>query len=219
MTSPDDPPRFPPAVETSLDGWTLAWAELQTVDVDPSGFRAAFEREMTRLGELWRDRELTDDDVVTEVRRLFRSVGCDPTRYRPSSEALLRRLRRDGVPSTDVPIVDVNNLLSMRLRAPCCVIDPTAVEPPVVLRAGLAGESMVSMRGPMRLEGKPVLSDRHGPFGTPISDADRVRVHRQSKVVWLVVYLPERCAAVVDLRAEIAGLLREAPAGRLLGFA
>ncbi|NIR41717.1 MAG: hypothetical protein GWN07_38370, partial [Actinobacteria bacterium] len=68
-----------------------------------------------RLAELWRDRVLTDDATISEVRRLFRAVGCDPTRYRPSSEALLRRLRGDGVPSTGVPVVDVNNLLSMRL--------------------------------------------------------------------------------------------------------
>jgi len=219
VTLREPPPGFPPQVDVRLDGWRLAWAELQTVDVAPSEFLAAFEDQTARLAERWSDRVLTDDATISEVRRLFRAVGCDPTRYRPSSEALLRRLHRDGVPSTGVPVVDVNNVLSMRLRAPCCVIDPGAVSPPLTFRRGVAGESMSAMRGPMGLEGKPVLADRRGPFGTPISDAERVKVKPDARTVWMVVYLPERGPEPVDLETELAGLLRLMPVARLLAVA
>ncbi len=219
MTIHVPPPGFPPEVEIRLEGWRLAWAELETVDIAPETFRAAFEDQTARLAERWRDRELAADPAVAEVRRLFRAAGCDPTRYRPSSEALLRRLHRDGVPSTGIPVVDVNNLLSMRLRAPCCVIDPGAVSPPVTLRPGVAGESMVAMRGAMRLEGRPVLADRRGPFGTPISDAERVKVGADTRMVWMVVYLPERGPDPVDLETELAVLLRLMPVARLLTVA
>lgn len=219
MTFREPPPGFPPQVEIRLDGWRLGWAELETVSVAPDEFLAAFRDQAARLAELWRDRVLTDDAMVSEVRRLFRAVGCDPTRYRPSSEALLRRLRGGGVPSTGVPVVDVNNLLSMRLRVPCCVIDATSVVPPLRLRPGVAGESMAAMRGPMGLEGKPVLADGRGPFGTPISDAERVKVSPDTRIIWMVLYLPERGSEAVDLETELAGVLALMPVARLLAVA
>lgn len=219
MTLREPPPGFPPRVDVRLDGWRLTWAELETVDVGVETFRAAFEKETARLTQRWHDRSISADATVTEVRRLFRAAGCDPTRYRPSSEALLRRLHRDGVGSTGVPVVDVNNLLSMRLRVPCCVIDPNAIAPPLTFRPGLPGESMTAMRGPMRLDGKPVLADGVGPFGTPISDAERVKVSPDTRAVWMVVYLPERGAEPVDLEGELAGLLRLMPVARVLAVA
>jgi DNA/RNA-binding domain of Phe-tRNA-synthetase-like protein len=219
VTVQGPPPAFPPAVESRIQGWRLVWAELESVPADAPALRSAFDEEVARLADAWRDRVLTDDSTVAEVRRLFRAVGCDPTRYRPSSEALLRRLQRDGVPSTGVPVVDVNNLLSMRLRMPCCVIDPLAVEPPLTLRAGIAGESMAAMRGLMGLADKLVLADRRGPFGTPISDAERVKVSPDSPTVWMVVYMPAQGADEVDLEAEITRLLTLMPAARLLAIA
>ena len=205
MTLQGAPPAFPPAVESRIQGWRLGWAEFETVPADAPSLRCAFDDEVARLADAWRDRVLTDDSTVAEVRRLFRAVGCDPTRYRPSSEALLRRLQRDGVPSTGVPVVDVNHLLPMR--------------PPLTLRAGVAGESMAAMRGLMGLADKPVLADRRGPFGTPISDAERVKVSPDSRAVWMVVYMPAQGADEVGLEAEIARLLTLMPAARLLAIA
>ena len=46
----------------------------------------------------------------------------------------------------------------------------------LVLRAGRAGETFDSLRGPFPLEGKPLLADSAGPFGTPITDSQRVKV-------------------------------------------
>ena len=47
---------------------------------------------------------------------------------------------------------------------------------------------MDSMRGPFSLSGKPLLEDRIGPFGTPVTDSERVKVVGSPHDVWLVVY-------------------------------
>ena len=219
MTTSGGQARFPPRVESQLDGWTLVWADLEPVDGHDEAFGELFERETALLADSWRGRQLVDDVTVAALRGLFRDAGCDPTRYRPSSEALLRRLRRDGVPRTPFPVVDLNNLLSLRLRAPCCVVDASTVRPPLVFRRGAEGESMDSMRGPMRLEGRPVLADGLGPFGTPISDAERVRVRAGTRRVWMVVYLPEGAASSEEIRADLDRLLKGAPVARLLAVA
>jgi DNA/RNA-binding domain of Phe-tRNA-synthetase-like protein len=219
VTSSGEAATFPPQVEQRLGGWSLVWADLLPVDGHRKALDETFEDETERLARDWSGRELVDDPTVATIRRLFREAGCDPTRYRPSSEALLRRLRRDGVPRTPYAIVDLNNLLSLRVRAPCCVVDASAVTPPFVFRRGVEGESMDSMRGPMRLVGRPVLADGFGPFGTPISDAERVRVRAGTHRVWMVVYLPNGTASPDGIRAELDRLLGRAPVARLLAVA
>ena len=60
----------------------------------------------------------------------------------------------------------------------------------MVLRAGRAGESYESLRGPFNLEGKPLLADDEGPFSTPITDSQRVKVQEGTRRAWMVAYLP-----------------------------
>lgn len=188
-------PAFPPAVAAALEGWSLWWADLACETADPavtSGVRAAAEAAARSALVLER---LAEHPVAFAVRRLFRRAGCDPTRYRPSSEALLRRvLKGEPLPAIH-PLVDVNNAMSIELVVPACVVDAARVRPPFALRAGRAGESMPSMRGPFDLEGKPLLEDAEGPFGTPITDGERVKVTPATRRAWLVAYLPEGVVA------------------------
>ncbi len=199
-------PAFPPAVATALEGWSLWWADLACETADPavtSGLRAAAEAAARSALVLER---LAEHPTAAAVRRLFRRAGCDPTRYRPSSEALLRRvLKGEPLPAIH-PLVDVNNALSIGLVVPACVVDAARVRPPFTLRAGRAGESMLSMRGPFDLEGKPLLEDAEGPFGTPITDSERVKVTAATRRAWLVAYLPEDVVTSERARDSLARL-------------
>jgi len=114
----------------------------------------------------------------------------DPTRYRPSSEALLRRLLKGEELPAIHPLVDVNNCLSVTLAIPSCVMAEGTVEAPIRLRRGGEGERMDSLRGDFDLAGKPLLSDARGPFGTPITDSRRVAVGESTSTAWIVAYLP-----------------------------
>lgn len=196
-----------PVVRHDLPGWTLFWARLCMHPHDPARLAQAFAAGQAAARGAWSLETLAQQPTVAAVRVLFRQAGCDPTRYRPSSEALLRRvLKGEDLPAIH-PAVDVNNLLSIALGVPGCVVDAARVASPFVLRAGRAGERMLSMRGELDLEGKPLLEDATGPFGTPITDSERVKIRAEADDVLLVAYLP----AGRDLGAEASATL-----GRLL---
>jgi DNA/RNA-binding domain of Phe-tRNA-synthetase-like protein len=206
-------PPFP--VTHELDGWDLFWVRLEAVQ-DPDEALAALRRRTGERARAARSLEsLSADPTVTAMRVLFRAAGCDPTRYRPSSEALLRRvLKGEELPAIH-PLVDLNNCLSVELAVPACIVAEGSFTPPVVLRAGRAGESYESLRGPFNLEGKPLLADAEGPFGTPITDSQRVKVTGDTRRAWMVAYLPAGVVTAEAAGRELDGLLAAAPVARI----
>jgi DNA/RNA-binding domain of Phe-tRNA-synthetase-like protein len=207
------PSPFP--VHSELPGWELAWARLEVL---PGGEEALA---ALRLRVAERARAALDlgtlglHPTVAALRRLFKAAGCDPSRYRPSSEALLRRvLKGEALPAIH-PLVDLNNALSIELAVPSCVMAEGTITPPLVLRAGKAGEAFDSLRGPFPLEGKPLLADTLGPFGTPITDSQRVKVQGETRAAWLVAYLPQGDVDPAAALSRLAELADEAQAVRV----
>lgn len=202
---------LPFSVVHELEGWTLFWSHLST-----SGASDGLDALRTETAEVARGRfadnkALAADPTVAALRRLFKAAGCDPSRYRPSSEALLRRLiRGDDMPAIH-PLVDLNNCLSAELAVPCCVMRPGTFGERLRLRSGEEGESYISLRGPFKLQGKPVLSDENGPLDTPITGNSKVKVEADTREAWLVAYLPsetldrERVVAVLERLAGRCG--------------
>ena len=203
-----------PDTAIELPGWELFWARLELAPGAVEELTALRARVADEARAALHVELLAADPTVATVRRLFRAAGCDPTRYRPSSEALLRRILPGGDLPWISPLVDLNNCLSVALRLPCCVVDAASVVPPVVLRAGRAGEVLDSMRGPMDLEGKPLIADAEGPFGTPISDSHRVKVRPETAEALLVVYLPAGEVTPARAAETLDALLAAAPAAR-----
>jgi DNA/RNA-binding domain of Phe-tRNA-synthetase-like protein len=207
------PTSFP--VTHELDGWELFWALLEALP-GPEGSLAELRR---RAGERaradWSLETLSADPTVAAVRSLFRAAGCDPTRYRPSSEALIRRLlKREELPAIH-PFVDLNNCLSVGLAVPACIAAEGSFTPPVVLRAGRPGESYESLRGPFNLEGKPLLADGEGAFGTPITDSQRVKVTGDTRRAWMVAYLPAGVVTAEVADQALKELLAASPVARI----
>jgi len=201
-----------PEWRSELEGWQLAWFGL-AVSGDADAGRRLTElraRRASALRERLARSDLPADPTVAAIRRLFRAAGCDPTRHRPSSEALLRRVLEGEELEPIHPLVDLNNALSIDLRVPACVLRTGSFDWPVTLRAGREGEVLDSMRGPFGLAGKPLLADRSGPFGTPITDSHRVKVLPETTAAWLVLYLPA-AQTVESAEAALASLLAEAP--------
>jgi DNA/RNA-binding domain of Phe-tRNA-synthetase-like protein len=197
------PPPFP--VTHELVGWELFWARLEARSGQDEALAALRRQAGERARAEWGSAEsLAGDPTVAALRSLFRAAGCDPTRYRPSSEALLRRLLKGEELPAIHPLVDLNNALSVALAVPCCIVAEGSIAPPVTLRSGRPGESYESLRGPFNLEGKPLLADPQGPFGTPITDSQRVKVTGDTRGAWVVAYLPagtpsaDRTAKVLD---------------------
>jgi DNA/RNA-binding domain of Phe-tRNA-synthetase-like protein len=137
-------------------------------------------------------------DVVSAVRTMYRRVGIDPTKTRPSSEALLRRVRR-GEPLPRVnSAVDVCNWCSVETHLPYGLYDLDRVVGDIVLRLGLAGEEYAGIRKDVvHLEGRPTVADAQGPFGNPTSDSARTMVTVGTTRLLFVVFVPGQLPARV----------------------
>lgn len=201
-----------------LAGWDLFWVLLERSSGNGETLaalrRAAAERARGSLSL----ETLSSDPAVAAVRRLFRAAGCDPTRHRPSSEALLRRvLKGEELPAIH-PLVDLNNCLSVALAVPSGVAEEGSFGPPLVLRAGRAGESYESLRGPFNLEGKPLLADGEGAFGSPLADSQRIKVKDGTRRAWIVTYLPRGVVEAGKARRILESLLAEAPVAEAKTF-
>lgn len=148
--------------------------------------------------------QVADLPAVRSVRAMFRAWGLDPARYRPSSEALLRRVVQGKGLYFVSNVVDVCNLCSIESRLPVGLYDATSLRPPVTFRLGRAGEKYDGIgRHVWHLEGRPVLADAEGPFGSPISDSVRTRITAATAAIATTIFAPATSErAVLELTVE-----------------
>ena len=133
---------------------------------------------------------------VAAVRTMYKRVGLDPTKTRPSSEALLRRVRKgDPLPRIN-SLVDVCNWCSLEFQLPYGLYDTAHVEGDIELRIGRDGESYPGIRkDDVHVGGRLTLADRQGPFGNPTSDSARTMVSTETVSALVVVFAPVELGA------------------------
>src|ERR1700722_934238 len=191
-------------IEIKLPGVKLGIVEGQGVAVE------ALHPDLTKLlDELCARKQkeftvesLAEAESIRAIRALFRTWGMDPSKYRPASEALLRRVVQGKGLYRVSNVVDVGNLVSIETGWPLGCYDRSRIDEPVVLRHGLAGESYEGIgKKTWNLEGRPVLGDPAGPFGSPISDSTRSMITELATNVVIVIYIPEKAP---DAAAESA---------------
>ena len=121
--------------------------------------------------------ELAAIPEIKAARDGYRAIGKDPSRYRPSQEALLRRVMQGKGLFKINSVVDVNNLISLRSRHSLGSYDLDQTKGAIKFRIGLKGESYKGIgKEAINLEGLPVFADDLGPFGSPTSDSERTMV-------------------------------------------
>jgi DNA/RNA-binding domain of Phe-tRNA-synthetase-like protein len=128
---------------------------------------------------------------TASVRTMYKRVGLDPTRTRPSSEALLRRVRRgDPLPRINA-MVDVCNWCSLEFQLPYGLYDAAQIAGDVELRLGRPGESYPGIRkDDVHVAHRITLADAIGPFGNPTSDSARTMVTTATTRAIVVVFAP-----------------------------
>ena len=171
------------------------WSHIETL-----GQRLASEFTLERLAE---------NQHIAAVRGLQKSFGFDPTRYRPSSEALLRRvLKGQGLHSVN-SAVDVNNLCSLEWLLPMCIYDLRNVNGQPRVRIGQSGEEYPGIgRQMFSAENKVIIADESGIMGSTVSDSERTKVTTATTDILLAIYAPsvldprqiERYAALAGQR-------------------
>ena len=143
------------------------------------------------LAERHAGRAPSEVPELQPARDLYRSFGVDPTRTRPSSEALFRRAVA-GKPLPKVfNAVDVANLCSLRYLLSLGLYDADRLQGRVRVRTGAAGDAYPGIRrGEIHLEGRLALYDDAGPFGNPTADSLRTSVTPGTRALALVVFAP-----------------------------
>lgn len=146
-------------------------------------------------------------EATVSVRTMYKRVGLDPTKTRPSNEALLRRVRK-GKPLPRVnSLVDVINWCSLEFQLPYGLYDRRHIAGEITMRLGRAGEEYCGIRkDTVHVSGRIALVDDRGPFGNPTSDSARTMVTTATRDALIVVYAPRdiapaRLALVLDATA------------------
>jgi DNA/RNA-binding domain of Phe-tRNA-synthetase-like protein len=126
------------------------------------------------------------------ARALYRRFGIDPTRVRPSSEALLRRLKKgEALPRVN-SLVDVANALSVQLQVPVGLYDLDKVKgDELVIRLGADGESYTGIgKERVNVAGRICVADAEGPCGNPSSDSARTMITTETERAAWIYFLP-----------------------------
>ena len=129
--------------------------------------------------------------VVAGVRRLFKSAGIDPSRYRPSGEALVRRILKGQELYYVNNIVDINNICSIESMFPLGAYDCKHIIDDVSIRLGTSDEVYRGIGKEINIAGKLVSVDSNGAFGSPIADSDRTKITDDTRDVLVLLYAPE----------------------------
>lgn len=125
---------------------------------------------------------------IAATREVYKKLGKDPNRYRPSAEAMLRRVVKGRELYRINAAVDLINLVSLRSGYSIGGFDLDRIEGNLILGIGKANEKFNAIgRGELNIEGLPVYRDAVGGIGTPTSDVERTKITTSTKKLLMIV--------------------------------
>ena len=132
---------------------------------------------------------LKDVSGIAATRRIYRACGKDPSRYRPASEALIRRILQGKKLYQIDTLVDLINLASIVYGYSIGGFDADKmVGEQLTLGIGKADEPYEGIgRGLINIEGLPVYRDEIGGVGTPTSDHERTKITAQTNHLLVLI--------------------------------
>ena len=194
MSEAGEPRPIPLSLEPGLvEHVRIGTLRAAPVSVSPTAgeLEGEIERITAELRERFAGRSPAEISDLAPARELYRAFGIDPTKTRPSSEKLLRRVLQVRPLPRISNAVDLGNLLALRFLLPIGLYDASKIDGPVELRPGSPDESYVGIASQdVHLQGRPVLADRLGPFGNPTADSKRSAVEVSTRELWLTVFAP-----------------------------
>jgi DNA/RNA-binding domain of Phe-tRNA-synthetase-like protein len=206
-------------IRIELPGVILGVLEIDGATTGPADEALAEEMRLAceKIQRQFTPEQVMELESVKAVRGMFRSWGIDPARYRPSSEALLRRVAQGKGLYRVSNVVDAGNLGSLETGWPYGIYNRALISGPVVLREGAESETYEGIgKKTWHLAGRAVLADSGGAFGSPISDSTRTMVTEAARDILAVIYVPAGTAAskIEAALAALARRLRESAKGR-----
>ena len=155
-------------------------------DVHNTAYCEPLWQEIEHFTQEYRQRYTTESiktmRPIQATREAYKRCGKDPSRYRPSAEALCRRILK-GSPLYQIDtLVDLINVVSIASGYSIGGFDADKIEgDTLTLGIGRAGEPYEGIgRGELNIEGMPVYRDARGGIGTPTSDNERTKLTLQT---------------------------------------
>lgn len=171
------------------------WADLEALAADVHG-RYAMEMVNKR-------------PAIAATRTAYKACGKEPNRYRPSSEALMRRMVKGLELYRTAAVIDLINLLSVACGHSIGGFDADRIDgDTVTLGIGREGEPYEAIgRGPLNIAGMPVWRDNTGGIGTPTSDNERTKLTPSTRRLLMIVNMYGDEMPVADIEALARRLL------------
>ena len=136
------------------------------------------------------DKAVTDFEGIKEWRALWKKFGADPNRYRPSMEAMYRRIAKQNYITPMHSAVDLNNFFSMQYEIPMGIYDLAKIQGKTIFTIGNDETSYVGLNGRENtLRNIITIQDDIGPFGSPFVDSIRTAVTENTTDALQVVFL------------------------------
>ena len=153
------------------------WALWQEIAAEEAAVKAACRLE-----------EVNKWAPIKATRTAYKRLGKDPNRYRPSAEALRRRILRELPLYRIDTLVDLINLVSIRTGYSIGGFDADKIEGALTLGVGREGERYEGIGiGLLNIAGLPVYRDQVGGIGTPTSDEERTKISLETTSLLMII--------------------------------
>ena len=152
------------------------------------GLWLEIEEETEQIRKNYSIEEINKRPEIEATRKAYKTFGKDPNRYRPSAEALCRRIVRE-IPIYRVnTLVDIINLVSIRSGFSIGGFDMDKILGDVELGVGTSEDEFEAIgRGLMNVEGLPLYRDQIGGIGTPTSDNERTKISMETNRLLMII--------------------------------
>jgi DNA/RNA-binding domain of Phe-tRNA-synthetase-like protein len=153
-----------------------------------TGLWSEMEAEAVKIASTLTIEQINKRPEIEATRKAYKVLGKDPNRYRPSAEALCRRIVR-GIPIYKVStLVDIINLVSIRSGFSIGGFDRDKIVGDIELGVGTDQDVFEAIgRGILNVEGLPLYRDQVGGIGTPTSDHERTKISENTTKLLLII--------------------------------
>lgn len=153
--------------------------------------------------------DIRNSERIKATKAGYKELGKDPSRFRPSSDALWRRVVKGKGLYQINTLVDLNNYLSLKYKMPFGSYDLDKVNGDITLTKGSSGATYAGIgKSDINIENLLVLADDDGPFGSPTSDSTKAMISDDTVSALMVGYLfGFEKAEIAELQSEVADVV------------
>ncbi|KAA0547332.1 hypothetical protein FZW96_10660 [Bacillus sp. BGMRC 2118] len=161
-----------------------------TVSSSPQMIKGRFQLYQESIAFDLDNQPLSEFQGIKEWRSVFKKLGMDPSKYRPSHEALTRRIAKRDFLAPIHSAADINNFFSLQYGIPIGIYDKQNLTGDILIKLGQKDEQYEGLNNRIIDANQKLIStDESGPFGSPFVDSRRTAVTEETISAIQIAYL------------------------------